>query len=127
MAENIVRLEELTGNHILAGVSSDYDNGAYVGRFILDGMTLEIIENAEDDYRSYCGDVYLSSGVVLNVFTPVVVVGTYENSVLTLRDKVTGKAVLTMGTDYSLDDLYPCAVFSFDPTAMCTNIGVERA
>jgi hypothetical protein len=134
-----IELESLVGEHELSGVDyikseempSEYDfSGPYsasVIRFVLDGKVYTAREDDNDGYRSCMRDL-VEGGEVKNTFAPQRVLcslrteGTYGNKdyTLVMRDVVTGKEVLEVGTD-STDDYYPSFVANFRPENMACN------
>lgn len=104
------------------------DNFGNVIRFIIDGVTYECVEDNDDGYRSYCGQLYLSDNEVVNKFEPQVMMGKmgieneYDNlsDILYLYDYGTNKLVLKIGTDRS-DNYYPCSIIQFYPENMWIN------
>lgn len=135
---NDMELADLIGEHVLSGVDmtdedmpSDWsDESAYHGsvcRFILDGRTYTAREDDNDGYRSAMRDL-VEGGEVKNVFPPQRVLcslqteGEYggKGEILVMRDVVTGKEVLQVGTD-NMDDYYPSFVANFRPENMAIN------
>lgn len=111
---------------------ASYGDGTYHGnvcRFVLDGKAYTVREDDNDDYRSSMRDL-LEGGVVKNIFAPVRVLcsmrteGQYggKDETLVMRDVVTGKEVLEIGTD-NTDDYYPSFVADFRPENMTSNSG----
>jgi len=130
-----VELETLLGYHVLSGCDTDgvikghtrFDD-ANVVDFVLDGRVFSAIEDPEDGYRSSLDKILVDRVTsVKNKFPPCHVIGTrrqdreYEkNDVIDFIDILTGKIVLSVGTE-NTNDYYPCFVGTFDPTAMCYN------
>ncbi len=105
-------------------VSCGYDEEANTVRFRLDGNVYEAIEDPDDGYRSYMGDITTPiDQTVNNVFPPVAVICVHDGDyfdILKINDAETGKTILEIGTD-DVDDYYPIAIVRYDPTAMITN------
>lgn len=92
-------------------------------RFKLDGVVYVAIEDPDDGYRSYLGELKVDTKEITNAFTGVEVKGVYKESgdvILCLVDTTTNETVLTVGTDYS-DNYYPYFVANFNPAAMSVN------
>lgn len=136
-----VTFESLVGEHELSGVdyiaseelrpAYDYDGASgYHGqviRFVLDGKVYTAREDDNDGYRSSMRDL-TEGGEIKNTFPPVRVLcslrteGKYggKDDTLVMRDMVTGKEVLEVGTD-NTDDYYPSFVAHFQPENMACN------
>lgn len=128
-------LESLVGEHELSGVDFgvgekgeyDYERPATCV-FVLDGETYTVTEDADDGYRSSMKSIAKGGAEVSNKFPPCRVLcsmqtkGEYSgvDDLLVMRDMVTGKVVLTVGTE-NTDDYYPCYIANFDPSAMEVN------
>lgn len=136
---NEITLESLVGEHALSGVDfetarvpvwtgSDMFEDAQTCRFCLDGITYVAIENPDDGYRSSLRSIGITGDTVRNSWPPVRVLasmrtrGRYSGSseVLELRDVVTGKIVLSVGTE-DVDDYYPGFVAEFSPENLAHN------
>jgi len=138
-----VALESLVGKHKLSGVDRliDEDLAAQLGpanafRFVLDGKTYIAVEDPEDGWRSAMKELYISDDPVTNQFSPIEVEATLvvgrrlqdwlgrdmgnEHQILQLRDVMTGKLILEVGT-VDVNDWYPQFVAWFDPTGMYVN------
>jgi hypothetical protein len=118
-------------------VKEDYGEGfedANVVNFVLDRKTYRAIEDPEDGYRSSLRTLCLTKHKVANRFTPIEVLGIYEErsrygssaNVIQFYDAQNGKLVLEVGTDNS-DDYYPSFVGSFTPENMHINEGKTDA
>lgn len=134
---NEVTLESLVGEHELSGVDMTSDNmpGYFEGetysgsvcRFVLDGKVYTATEDDNDGYRSSMKSL-VEGGFVSNTFAPQRVVcsmrieGEYgsKDETLVMRDVVTGREVLEIGTD-NTDDYYPSFVANFQPGNMACN------
>ncbi len=132
-----MELSDLMGEHELSGVDmtneevKEYEwadpEMVEICRFVLDGKTYTAIEDPSDGYRSHMRELQ-EGGVVRNRFAPQRVVcrhrRTYEyggeSDVLVMTDVVTGKDVLTIGTE-NTDDYYPYFVADFSPENMACN------
>lgn len=133
-----IDLGSLVGEHELSGVdmveeeipsqwkgSDDYHGS--VCKFVLDGKVYTAREDEYDGYRSSMRDL-LEGGEVKNQFAPQRVLcslrteGEYgsKDDTLVMRDVVTGKEVLEIGTD-NTDDYYPSFVANFRPENMAIN------
>ena len=97
-------------------------------RFKLNGVVYVAIEDPDDGYRSYLGELKIDQLDIKNPFENVEVVASYRDSnkyneksdIMDFIDTTTGKVVLSVGTG-NTDDYYPYFVASFDPTAMSVN------
>ena len=136
-----IELESLVGEHELSGVdyiqSEEFPTpwgSTYHGsvcRFVLDGKVYTAREDDNDGYRSAMEDL-TEGGEVKNAFPPQRVLcsmrteGKYGSTdhVLVMRDVVTGKEVLEVGTD-NTDDYYPSFVANFRPENMACNQGAQ--
>lgn len=131
---------DLLGAHELSGAEyghlervNDWGEDCAVLYFVLDGVTLEAVEDPADGYRSSLKGVFFSTHRVTNTFAPVAVVGTHhskgeysgEDDVVELRDATTGALVLEVGTR-NIDDYYPSFVGFFYPEAMAVNKEVSE-
>ena len=134
-----VTLESLVGEHELSGVDTghvvledswnDGENASTL-TFVLDGVTYTCTEDPSDGYRSSMRSLVVGGVTVSNTFAPQRVVCSHTTEseygdgadLLVMRDVVTGKDVLTIGTD-NVDDYYPSFIANFDPTAMACNTG----
>jgi len=129
-------IEELIGRHILTGVDMDAEDikeeygdryeSCNVCRFTLDSVTYAAIEDPDDGYRSSMRELVVSPSPTKNEFPPCAVLACLRNKrnedILDLIDEVTGKVVLSVGTD-NTDDYYPCFVSEYTPENMACNIG----
>lgn len=130
-----VTLESLVGEHMLSGVdflqatekdeySYDYANLCV---FELDGKVYTCAEDESDGYRSSMKSL-TEGGTVTNRFQPQHVLCSMQtedeygrvDDLLVMRDVVTGKDVLTIGTE-NTGDYYPSYVASFQPENMACN------
>lgn len=134
-----IELESLVGEHELSGVDMTKlaekgewnDDYASVCVFVLDGRTYTATEDPDDGYRS-CMRSLVEGGEVMNRFPPQRVLcsmrteGAYgsKDETLVMRDAVTGKEVLEIGTD-NTDDYYPSFVANFRPENMACNQGTQ--
>lgn len=136
-----MELKDFIGEHILTGVylgsfeiEEGYNKGCICNSvdFIIDGNTYTAIEDPDDGYRSSLKEIVCdNSRVVNNIFSPVKVVCAwmpngkyYEHQVLDFIDVITGKIVLSVGTE-NVDDYYPAFVSRFHPENMILNINKE--
>ena len=131
-----VEFKTLLGYHVLSGCDTDgvikgeqpFYGDANVIDFVLDGRVFSAVEDPDDGYRSSLDKMFVDRVTsVKNMFPPCYVIGTrrqdreYEkNDVIDFIDVLTGKIVLSVGTE-NTDDYYPYFVGTFDPTAMCYN------
>ncbi len=125
-----IKLEKLTGKHILSGV--DFDTlevktwgenfeKAQAIRFILDGKTYIAVEDPDDGYRSSMDYLILSEISCVKTFEGVKVLGRMKsdgewekNNTLEFVNISNGKLVLAVGTD-NISDYYPWYVAEFHP------------
>lgn len=134
-------LESLVGPHELSGVDfgrdcfnnpGAVDIGCECIHFILDGITYSAIEARTDGYRSCLDRVFVNEAKVKNVFAPIKVMGLWNdrtpcthcyelNEILELRDVVTAKVVLEVGTA-NTNEYYPYFVGRFIPESMVVNL-----
>ncbi len=132
-----MKLDDLVGLHILTGcqpgtmpkTSEWQDSDPNTLDFILDGKTISAVEEPDDGYRSSMEDLVENREglVITNTFQPVFVLGTkrkdedyMKNDVVDFIDCITGKVVLSIGTE-NTDDYYPCFVAEFTPENMWMN------
>lgn len=131
-----ITLESLVGEHELSGVdfgeveiTDGYNKGetSNTCMFVLDGVVYTAAEDPNDGYRSHMRALIIG-GEVANRFPPQRVLCSMqtksddhsEDDLLVMRDAVTGKSVLTIGTS-NTDDYYPYYTAEFDPTSMACN------
>lgn len=130
-----VTLESLVGEHLLSGVDfiKETEKGEYAGDyaqlciFELDGKVYTCKEDPGDGYRSSM-DSLIEGGTVSNRFSPQRVICSMQteggygrvDDILVMRDCLTGKEVLRIGTE-NTDDYYPCFVANFQPESMACN------
>jgi hypothetical protein len=132
-----MELKDLVGQHELSGVdmvqiladpdgySSDPRNCC---RFILDGKTYTVTEDENDGYRSSMKDIVEGGEPVVNRFEPQKVLCHMQtegrcsstDDILVMRDIVTGKDVLSVGTS-DVDVYYPSFISDFNPEHMACN------
>jgi hypothetical protein len=138
-----VEFSALLGEHVLTGVSREtlklpsYEGSERLEdsaalNFELDGVVYSAVEDPEDGYRSSMRHFVVGSAEVAR-FAPHRVTGSMRaddteyghqsNDVLELRDVVTGKVVLAVGTD-NYDDYYPSFVADWNPENLAANAGV---
>jgi hypothetical protein len=128
-----VTLESLIGEHVLDGVDLCTDRvkawggsfeDAEVIRFRLDGTVYTAVQDASDGYRSAMRDIFAEECEIKNAFPPIRVLASTvdDGNILELRDMVTGKVVVEVGTA-DADDYYPSFVAKFHPENMTTNAG----
>lgn len=132
-----MELKDLIGEHELSGVSfgtleitEGYNKGAACNTvdFILDDETYTAVENPDDGYRSQMKEIlHDNTRIVENRFPPLKVHivempdGKYDkNDGLDFIDSVTGKIVMSIGTE-NIDDYYPSFVSRFNPENMSYN------
>jgi hypothetical protein len=127
---NEVELKDLVGTHELGGVDliDPKISGEDAQRccFVLDGVTYVCQENPSDGYRSYMDEIEITDQPISNLFAPQTMLcsmedpGPDKSDVLVMRDLVTGKEVLRVGTE-NTDDYYPYCVLQFSPQNMACN------
>jgi hypothetical protein len=129
-----MELKDLVGLRELSGVDRGHiaDDSLFRDaktlKFVLDGKTYTAIEDPNDGYRSTCRNLEVIDGNhAANRFPPQRVMavmrkdGDYcKNNVLELLDTVTGKVVLSVGTE-NTNDYYPMCIMSFNPENMAIN------
>lgn len=128
-----IKFETLVGLHELSGVSFEqfYDEDRYddaqVCNFILDGVTYSAVEDPDDGWRSSLRHLIVSSNPLMNTFAPVTVLVTIrdvdDTYILDLIDAVTGKVVLSVGTDSSVS-YYPTFIADWRPQNLIHNKNV---
>jgi len=129
-----MELQDLYGEHILTGVAfGDYEitegDKCNTVDFILDGKVYSAIEDYNDGYRSSMKEIMEGRICeIQNTFPPLIVIGKEmldteykKNDGLDFIDKITGKIVLSIGTE-NIDDYYPAFVQRFHPENMAHNI-----
>jgi len=110
MGRVMVDLASLVGRHELSGVDRlldgelEYRLGPTDAfRFVLDGKTYTAVEDPEDGWCSAMKELYISDDPVTNQFSPILQdwlgrdMGD-EHQILQLRDVMTGKLILEVGT-----------------------------
>lgn len=134
-----MELSDLIGKHNLAGVDmwivpfkeewQERYQDAQAILFELDGVSYQAIEDPEDGYRSMMREIQPVGILPNNRFAPVEVLAVmrlaevrYGNDILDMYDTITGKLVLSVGTDHN-DDYYPSFVAEFTPENMAPNQG----
>jgi len=131
-----MQLDDLVGEHVLSGVDfmkrkentwGEHFEDCEVVNFVLDGVTYTAIQDPSDGYRSSMKEIMVSDTQISNSFPEQRVIATmrpnsqyYDNEILDLTDAVTGKVVLSVGTE-NTDDYYPYWVADFDPKNMAIN------
>lgn len=134
----MITLESLVGQHDFGGLDFDrlpedrWGERRNVVRFLLDGVTYEAVEDENDGYRSALGEIQIVDTPVQNRFGPVKVDARMNpeycsygaSDILELVDIITGKPVLSIGTENS-DDYYPAFVSDFQPGNMAVNQGAQ--
>lgn len=140
-----MELKDLVGRHLLSGLDSvqeevengygGYNDTVNVIRFVLDGITYKAIEDPDDGWRSYLGELNVSTEPVRFQFPPQEVEcrmrpdtdGDWPESgnVLQMFDVFTNKIVLEIGTDTS-DDYYPCCILHWYPQNLAINQNVSN-
>ena len=125
-----MELKDLVGEHLLSGVDtttekyknrSNEEEDVNVVRFVLDEKTIKAIEDPNDGYRSYCGELIVCEEKVSNMFSPHKVLGKMKenetdsvNDTIQFIDVITGKIVLEVGTD-NAEGYYPYCAMSWHP------------
>lgn len=143
MTHTEINMNDLIGPHILRGVSFGsvkpegyYKDTSDTISFILDDKIYTAVEDDNDGYRSALGDIYIADetpsfaagGGVIFAGVHVTAAwskntGEHDNrgdAILDFTDTVSGKIVLSVGTDYS-DDWYPSFVASWMPENLSLN------
>ena len=130
-----VPLTDLVGIHILTAVSMDppalvkmFAPDANVLNFELDGVAYTAVEDPDDGYRSMMGALIYDTTPLRPGFQPFQVFCYTESAtrkedsadILTMRDVITGKIVLQIGTDRD-DSYYPMFVARWIPENMAVN------
>lgn len=131
-----MQLEDLKGKHTLSGIEIGsrefvgfWGNKEWCGfvKFTLDGTTYMAVENPDDGYRSYMGDLEVvdeDCAVKLpdiEVFCRMREDDEWEaNDVLEAIDLVSGEIILTIGTG-NTNDYYPYCVMEYYPENMSCN------
>jgi hypothetical protein len=127
-----MKIEDFKGKHFLTGVefgeikSNDkWGDNANTIDFILDGKTFSAVEDPDDGYRSSMEDIVENrDGVIIkNTFSQIEVLGVIrkDEDIIDFIDTITGRKVLSIGTDYS-DYYYPSFVCDFIPENMNINV-----
>lgn len=134
-----VKLEDLVGLRELTGVERvtvpnqgwGYEDADFFS-FVLDGVTYTAVEDPSDGYRSSMDRLVVSAEKLVNQFPPCKVLGMMrprygynDSDILDLVDVVTGKVVLSIGTD-NQDDYYPTFTAVWSPENMVANEGVGQ-
>jgi len=124
--ESFIGPHELSGAYFDATSCPEYQGSdamveCQVLRFTLDGTHYEAVECPEDEYRSSLRHISETDVVPCNSFEAVKVIGEMriktehgEDCVLVLKNPVSGKPVIEIGTA-DVDDYYPGFVAYFHP------------
>lgn len=130
-----MKLRDLCGKHTFSGCELTrepapdycYEDYARVCIFTLDGVHYKIVEDPDDGYRSYCRELEVSDTKPKYSFPSISVECSmkpdgdlYKHDVLIIKDAITNKPILKVGTEY-VDDYYPCCIFEYHPENMCVN------
>ena len=134
-----MELNELIGNHILSGVETGVltknnygweDMCNYI-KFTLDGVTYMAVEDPDDGYRSFMEELEISKEPCkvslpnIEVFCAMMADDRYKrNDVLLFFDVLSGKEILSVGTE-SYDDYYPICHLEYHPENMYCNRRAE--
>ena len=125
-------LKDLVGRHILSGVefgrvSSErifWVDVANCIKFILDGVTYVAIEDPDDGYRSYMGEIKVSDEPCSTPLPDIPVVCRMSDdprkTLLIFTDANNGEDIMLLGTSY-VDDWYPCCIMQYFPEKMSCN------
>lgn len=89
-------------------------------KFTLDDVTYCVVEDPDDGYRSYMGDIYISDTKPRTTFEPQKVIVTAIEDGIQLLNPKTSKTIL-MAYTADLDDWYPCCIFNYHPENMEIN------
>lgn len=123
---NEVTLESLVGERDLSGVdmlsNTEEFGDASVCVFEIDGKVYTAAEDPINGYRSYLG-MLREGGEIKNAFSPqrvLCLMAGDNDDILVMRDMLTGKDVLAIGTSNS-DYYYPSFVANFQPEHMACN------
>jgi hypothetical protein len=131
-----MELKDLVGLQTLTGVENGNETyvkyGTCTGErayiiFELSGVKYMAIEDPDDDYRSYLGEIEITDKEIKNTFPAVEVLCKMrpderyqENDVLEMYDVATGKIVLEIGTG-NINDYYPYCEMNYYPENMAIN------
>lgn len=130
-----VKLQELTGVHVLTGVGYTGKYGATwdsyaAGWFVLDGKKYIAYENPSDGYRSCMDHLEVTTATAKDNLFPGVevlcrmctenVADWYNCDILEILDVKNGEKILSVGTA-NKDDYYPWFVFVYIPENMACN------
>jgi len=129
-----VELTDIAGREYLLdayAIRADLPEGANAVSFRLNGIVYTATEDPDDGYRSYMKGITCDgAGSIKGIFYPscrvLAVMQTGDRSrILELRDVLTKKPVLEVGTDDS-DDYYPSCIFAWYPENMYANSAEYR-
>ncbi len=121
-----VTLESLVGPHAMSGFDLLPDHGLGAeALFTLDGITYSAKEDPEDGYRSSLGSVTVTEAIPGARFAPVSVLCAMSDQVLVVTDTLSGRVVLTIGTDND-DDYYPSFCADWVPSNLHVNIHTKE-
>ena len=130
-----MELKDLVGVHLLSGIDEGVEQyGESWERldssnvlFTLDGITYKAVEDPDDGYRSYLGDIFVSDTKPKFTFPPQEVYGRMmddddysSNNVIQFIDTTTNLVVLAIGTE-NTDDWYPYCVIRWNPENLLIN------
>ena len=122
-------LEDLIGYHKfygldLIGKGNEHGDPYNCVLFNLDGITYIAEEDPYDDFRSYMSDIGISENKIRNTFGPVFVECAMSDSehseILELKDVISGKIILSLGTA-NYTDYYPYCIIDWMPQNMAVN------
>lgn len=128
----MLNLSDLVGAHVLSGIETGVrafddsfwcETSNYI-KFTLDGITYMAVEDPDDGYRSYMGEI-LQVDETCRIRIPDVAVlcsmkDEIDHDILVFRDAINGEIVLEVGTDYT-DSYYPYCVMNYHPEKLACN------
>lgn len=128
-----ITFESLCGKHLFGGcdllteeVEGEDCNVCF---FKIDGVVYKAIENPDDGYRSYCRELQVTTETLKHGFDDIEVFihkmeddSCDKHDVMIMRDFITGKIILEVGTK-CIDDYYPGCHFRYIPENMSCNQG----
>lgn len=115
-----IELSSLCGMHRLGGV----EMGDECVKFVLDGIKYKAIEDPDDGWRSYLGELVVTDENVAYTFDSVDVLCSmseeFRDDILEFKDIKNGQTILRIGTG-DFGDWYPYCVFDWMPEKMACN------
>ncbi|MDB4302117.1 hypothetical protein N9924_00980 [bacterium] len=120
-----MKLSDFEGKRKFSGIDKYYDSNGdgYIIR--IDNKNYTILEDEDDGYRSYLGEIEEVDIKIDNMFEPIDVMCKMKDDgytdALNVTDCKTLETILIIGTE-NYDDYYPMCVMEWYPKKMIHNI-----